>query len=44
MKGISEMLKELIRWIGIIIVFGMFILWMEGAFTKGCLQLLLDMV
>ena len=44
MNGFFEMLKELVRWIGIIIVFGMFILWMEGAFTKGCLQLLFTMV
>ena len=43
-NGFFEMLKELIKWIGIIIVFGMFILWMEGAFTKGCLQLLFTMV
>jgi len=44
MEEIFGMLKELIRWIGIIIVFGMFILWMEGAFTKGCLQMLWSMV
>jgi len=44
MNGFFGMLKELIKWIAIITMFLIFILWMEGAFTKECLQSILDMV
>ena len=43
LEDIINFLTELIRWIAAIVILGMLILWYEGAFTQGCLQLLWKM-
>ena len=36
---ILRFLTELIRWVSVIIILAMLILWWEGAFTEGCMKL-----